>query len=347
MVSTDVKQPLLPVHSDTPLTDKKRRYHCSISAPTTNTQLESTKANALFPFPGSKLILGAIHPSFRQVILLLATYLGTGITCFFFVRHQLSGKKTNVIIDALYFCVVTMTTVGYGDIVPNSVLTKLLACAFVFFGMALVALFLSKAADYLVEKQEVLLIRGLHLRRKVGTSEMLKELETNGIRYKFIISAMFLLVLIAVGTAVLWRVEKLEFIDAFYCVCSTITTLGYGDKSFSTEGGRVFAIIWILASTVCVAQFFLYLAELNAERRQQLLTKRVLKRRMTFMDLEAADIDKDGVVGSAEFVIYKLKEMGKISQEDIAIVMEEFENLDVDHLGTLLVSDLLIAQSTE
>ncbi|KAK1306236.1 Two pore potassium channel a [Acorus calamus] len=50
---------------------------------------------------------------------------------------------------------------------------------------------------------------------------------------------------------------------------------------------------------------------------------------------------------SAEFVIYKLKEMGKISQEDIAIVMEEFENLDVDHLGTLLVSDLLIAQSTE
>ncbi|KAK1272527.1 Two pore potassium channel a [Acorus gramineus] len=346
MASTDVKQPLVSVHSTPPFTDtKKSRFHRSISAPTTDTQLESGKAKALFP--GSKLILGAIHPSFRQVILLLATYLGTGITCFFFVRHQLSGKKTNVIIDALYFCVVTMTTVGYGDIVPNSVLTKLLACAFVFFGMALVALFLSKAADYLVEKQEMLLIRGLHLRKKVGTSEILKELETNRVRYKFIISAVFLLVLIAVGTAVLWRVEKLEFIDAFYCVCSTITTLGYGDKSFSTEGGRVFAIIWILASTVCVAQFFLYLAELNAERRQQLLTKWVLKRRMTFMDLEAADIDKDGVVGSADFVIYKLKEMGKISQEDITIVMEEFENLDVDHSGTLSVSDLLIAQSTQ
>ncbi|KAK1315863.1 Two-pore potassium channel 1 [Acorus calamus] len=158
---------------------------------------------------------------------------------------------------------------------------------------------------------------------------------------------MFLLVLIVVGTIVLWRVEKLDLIDAFYCVCSTITTLGYGDKSFSSKGGRVFAIIWILTSTICVAQFFLYLTELNAEWRQQQLVKWVLRRRMTHMDLEAADIDKDGVVEAAEFVIYKLKEMGKISQEDITLVMEEFENLDVDQSGTLSVSDLLIAQSTQ
>lgn len=53
------------------------------------------------------------------------------------------------------------------------------------------------------------------------------------------------------------------------------------------------------------------------------------------------------VYSAAEFVIYKLKEMGKINQEDVALVMEEFENLDVDQTGTISNSDLLLAQSNE
>lgn len=39
--------------------------------------------------------------------------------------------------------------------------------------------------------------------------------------------------------------------------------------------------------------------------------------------------------------------MGKISQEDIAEVMEEFEELDVDQSGTLSLHDITVAQSTE
>ena len=49
---------------------------------------------------------------------------------------------------------------------------------------------------------------------------------------------------------------------------------------------------------------------------------------------------------AAEFVLYKLKEMGKISQEDIALVMKEFENLDADESGTLTASDIM-AQTTQ
>jgi potassium channel subfamily K len=48
----------------------------------------------------------------------------------------------------------------------------------------------------------------------------------------------------------------------------------------------------------------------------------------------------------AEFIIYKLKEMGKISQEDISLIMEEFEDLDVDQSGTLSASDIMLAQSS-
>ncbi|XP_042518980.1 two-pore potassium channel 1-like isoform X2 [Macadamia integrifolia] len=327
-------------------TTKKGRFRRCTSAPPLDFP-QSEKNGGGGSLPRSQFILGDLHPSFVQVASLLTIYLGVGAICFFLVRNQIGGEKTNGVLDAVYFCIVTMTTVGYGDLVPNTKLTKLLACAFVFSGMALIGLILSKAADYLVEKQEILLVKTLHMHHNVGASEIVKELQTNKLKYKFVVILIVLLLLILVGTIFLYRVEKLDLVDAFYCVCSTITTLGYGDKSFSTETGRVFAVFWILTSTICLAQFFLCLAELNTERRQHVLVDWVINRRTTSTDLEAADLDHDGVVRAAEFVIYKLKEMGKIKEEDIALVMEEFEDLDVDQSGTLSVSDLMLAQSSQ
>ncbi|XP_047314093.1 two-pore potassium channel 1-like [Impatiens glandulifera] len=216
-----------------------------------------------------------------------------------------------------------MTTVGYGDLVPSTVLSKLLACALVFTGMALVGFILSNAADHLVEKQKILLVKALHIKNNAGPDVI-------EAKYKCLIVLSVLLVMIVTGTIFFVKVEKFDLVDAFYCVCSTITTLGYGDKSFSTKGGRVFAVFWILTATIVLAQLFLYLAEMYTERRQRKLVKWVLEGKMTRRDLEIADIDNDGVVGPAEFAIYKLKEMGKISHEDVLLVMKEFDGFDFD-----------------
>ncbi|KAK3022639.1 hypothetical protein RJ639_045405 [Escallonia herrerae] len=247
---------------------------------------------------------------------------------------SIKGRKTNGILDAIYFCVVTMTTVGYGDLVPDSVLAKFLSCIFVFTGMALVGFVLSKAVDYIVEKEEILLVKAMHMREKVGPSEILKEAESNRARYKFLMALMLLLVLTVVGTLFLSQVEELNYFDAFYCVCATVTTLGYGDKSFLTEGGRLFAIFWILISTLSLAQLFLYLAELSTERRRRSLINWVLMRKTTISDLEIM------IKLAAEFIVYKLKEMGKITEEDISMVMEKFKSLDIDQSGTLSPSDV-------
>lgn len=204
---------------------------------------------------------------------------------------------------------------------------------------------LSRAADYLVEKQETLLVRAFHLRQSFGPTEILKELHTNKLRYKCYVTFLVLVVLFLTGTVFLVAYEKMPVIEAFYCVCSTVTTLGYGDKSFNSGTGRLFAVFWILTSTVCLAQFFLYVAELNAETKQRELVKWVLTRRITNNDLEAADLDEDGVVGAAEFIVYKLKEMGKIDEKDISGIMEEFEQLDYDESGTLTTSDITLAQT--
>ncbi|XP_073027605.1 two-pore potassium channel 1-like [Primulina eburnea] len=322
---------------------KGRRFRRSKSAPLNEFvpgEIDCTPE----PLPRSDSYLYTINPSFRRVIIYLVFYLAIGTLCFSFVMSTIIGVKTNGVLDSVYFCIVTMTTVGYGDLVPNSASTKLFACAFVFTGMALLALTISKGADYLVERQEVLLIKAMHLRRKLGPSDILKEMENNRVRYKCFMMLSILVVLIIVGTVFLVTVEKFSTIDAFYCVCSTVTTLGYGDKSFSTKAGRIFGIFWILTSTICLAQFLCYIAELNTEGRRKALVKWVLTKRMTNVDLEAADIDNDGTVDSAEFIIYKLKEMGKISEEDITLLLEEFDNLDVDQSGTISTRDLTLAQ---
>ncbi|NP_001312066.1 two-pore potassium channel 1-like [Nicotiana tabacum] len=349
MADSNIKQPLLHLPPQTcqnvaPMRRRLRRFKSAPMAEFFPGEINDTKDNQ--SLPRSDSILDKLHPSFRKVMFYLVIYLAIGTMCFYFVQNQIEGKKVNGVLDSVYFCVVTMTTVGYGDLVPDSTTSKLLASVFVFSGMALVGLVLSEGADYLVEKQETLLIKAMHVRRKVSPSEILKEIETNKLRYKCLVTTVSLVVLMVVGTVFLAKVEKLSTIDAFYCVCSTITTLGYGDKSFSTRAGRIFAVFWILTSTICLAQFFLYVAEVNTEKRRKELVQLVLTRRMTNVDLEEADLDNDGLVGAAEFVVYKLKEMGKINQDDVSLLLDEFENLDVDQSGTLSTTDLTLAQSS-
>lgn len=136
------------------------------------------------------------QPILLPVLLVLGLYLGVGTITFVLIRIQLDGTKTNDVVDTLYFCIVTMTTVGYGDLVPATTLAKLLSCFFVFTGMAIVGMLLSKAADYFVDKNEALVARAFHLRDKaINPTDILKEVETNKTKYKFMIVLILLVVL--------------------------------------------------------------------------------------------------------------------------------------------------------
>ncbi|XP_066338041.1 two pore potassium channel b-like [Miscanthus floridulus] len=355
MAENGVQQHLLHDgdRSKMPPPGRARRFRRCQTAPSHNAEQGSIllwqnmsrkgASGTLPPVPPNGMINGA-RPRFWLVGILLLAYLLAGTAAFYLAMDDMSGDRSgNRALDVLYFCVVTMTTVGYGDIVPSSDVAKLLACVFAFAGVALVGAFLSKAADYLVEKQEALVFRAVHLNH-ADDPKSLRDMEANKVRYKLYTATGLLAVVLASGMAFLMKVEGMRLVDAFYCVCATVTTLGYGDRSFSSTAGRAFAAAWITVSTLVVALFFLYAAELAAERRQRELAHWVLTRRTTSMDLEAADLDGDHRVSAAEFALYKLKELGKISQEEIAEFLEEFDELDVDHSGTLSSHDLAVAQ---
>ncbi|KAG0501657.1 hypothetical protein HPP92_001729 [Vanilla planifolia] len=160
------------------------------------------------------------------------------------------------------------------------------------------------------------------------------------IRMKVGIAVGVVVLCVGVGMVALRRLEHLDWIDSFYLAVMSVTTVGYGDKAFNTLWGRVFASFWLLVSTLAVARAFLYLVEARMSRRHRRFAKLVLQRDLTVEDLVAAAINQNGFISKSEFVIYKLKEMGRIGEKDILQICNQFNKLDPNNTGKIMLPDL-------
>jgi voltage-gated potassium channel len=59
------------------------------------------------------------------------------------IESQVPNSKIKTLLDALWWCVSAVTTVGYGDIVPVSVIGRTVAIFYMFFGISMIAILLS------------------------------------------------------------------------------------------------------------------------------------------------------------------------------------------------------------
>jgi voltage-gated potassium channel Kch len=77
---------------------------------------------------------GIILP--RRIVMVLVGVLGVG-TVFYHNVENLSW------LDSIYFCVVTLTTVGYGDITPQTAAGKIFTIFYILIGVGIIASSLS------------------------------------------------------------------------------------------------------------------------------------------------------------------------------------------------------------
>jgi voltage-gated potassium channel len=57
------------------------------------------------------------------------------------------------LLDAFYFCIVTLSTIGYGDFAPKTAAGKLFTIAYIIVGIGLLAIFAKRIAERLVDRR--------------------------------------------------------------------------------------------------------------------------------------------------------------------------------------------------
>ncbi|KAF4371727.1 hypothetical protein G4B88_030831, partial [Cannabis sativa] len=264
----------------------------------------------------------------RQAFFLLLIYLSLGVLIYSFNTDHFSGVETHPVVDALYFCIVTMCTIGYGDIAPLTPFTKVFACVFVLVGFGFIDILLSGVVNYVLDVQENIILTGMqqmdhddqnrhHNSNNSNNNHNHNHNHHHGfsardyiidvakgrmrIRLKVGLALGVVVLCISVGVMFLHYGEELDWVDSIYLSVMSVTTVGYGDRAFKTLKGRLFAAIWLLLSTLAVARAFLYLAEARIDKRHRRIAKWVLQREITVEDLLAADINHNGFIRVESF----------------------------------------------
>ena len=182
-------------------------------------------------------------------------YVGIGIG----VYGQLEGWNEA---STVYFLVVTATTVGYGDLCPETPAGRLFTCLYSLVGIIVLMSAMAPIVEWILEKrkwideliEESLEAAGIEEDQDasvsvedarlaalvdadgdgVVTREEAAELAGHKFNYTFkylrALSGPFLVFLIGLGLGL--GVLGLNIIDAIYFTVITMTTIGYGDMSF-------------------------------------------------------------------------------------------------------------------
>ncbi|KAL2473732.1 Two-pore potassium channel 3 [Forsythia ovata] len=177
----------------------------------------------------------------RQAVAFLIIYLTLGVVIYSFNKFNFKASETLPVVDALYFCIVTMCTIGYGDITPDSSATKLFSITFVLVGFGFIDILLTGMVSYVLDLQENYLFRtikgrGLHYPRSYIIDVKKGRMR---IRMKLALALCAVVLCIGIGVAVMHFVERLNLLDSFYLSVMSVTTVGYGDRAFTSLPGRI------------------------------------------------------------------------------------------------------------
>jgi hypothetical protein len=234
----------------------------------------------------------------RQAIVSVILYISIGVIVYMTNVEGFKGKSTFKLVDGLYFTIISLCTIGYGDIVPCTTFTKVFTCLFLLIGVRFVDIMLNGLLTNVLDKQRTVLLSTMDdnkLNKVFDTYMIDAEKKRSRGKMKVLLALGVVAGSISVCTIIVHEVEGLNWIDSFYLSVISVTTVGYGDYGFSTTAGRLSATICLFVSTLAVGKAFLFLTDLRMERRNRRTTKWILQKKMDNEPL-AADLGNDASV---------------------------------------------------
>jgi len=274
--------------------------------------------------------------STTKALAMVGCYMLIGIAAFSFIFE----KKT--IQHSLYLGVVTFTTVGYGDVVPQTRGSKIFCCFFALLGIGIIGIALGYVGQHLVQLQLVALKKKAE-ERTDGLRQSLVPSDISTPKWKAILVFVSpFTIMITVGAVFVGHFEKWDVVDSIYWCIMTGTSVGYGDIHPTKPETMWFSIIFIPLAAIVVSNTLGQIANIFIEREIKKANTKLLKREVTLEDLEAMNADGNGEVSPLEFVEHMLLVMQKVDRDLLEKLHVQFERLDADGSGGLQPDDLEI-----
>ncbi|KAL6133482.1 hypothetical protein ACLB2K_065719 [Fragaria x ananassa] len=186
-------------------------------------------------------------------------------------------------LDSLLFVIVTVTTIGYGNVTPNTNVAKYLVVAFVLLGTVMSAVFgnpLGDLVNAVGDKLEKWFFKSIKI-----TSDKTKRM------LKFFFAIGWIVFVVGTGFLGIWiwdatemrdttkmndngvnatnhnganatmhnGVNATHLVNATYFSVISAFTIGYGDFHFSAIAGKRFALVWLPLGTAIVGSATSYL----------------------------------------------------------------------------------------
>eukprot|EP00051_Salpingoeca_urceolata_P016439 m.217995 g.217995 ORF g.217995 m.217995 type:complete len:539 (-) comp18676_c0_seq6:131-1747(-) len=285
----------------------------------------------------------------KTAAILLLVYMTTGLLFYSFKHNALTSSSRFV--DVLYFTAVSLSTVGFGDVRPKSDSSRLFTCFFVLFGsvvigygIGLILTYFLDSAQAKVESMEDIIERNQFRYADAPTTDtdgdgdvdaddkpwptpcMIWRRQSSAVR-QLIKSLVLVLAMIGIGVAILMvdrRHENPSFTEALYFACITVTTVGYGDYTPTTDAGKIVCALYVLGATAVFAHAMGSVANLPLERRRRKLELKVLdqyRRGLTMKDLLSLvkGGESPGYITRSEFVLKMLYKLNKVPGRDTAL----------------------------
>merc|ERR1711998_270208 len=133
----------------------------------------------------------------------------------------------------------------------------------------------------------------------------------------------------------------LEPVDVVYMVSVSLTSVGYGDFSPTTQSARGFTVIWLMIGTLLVGNAFGSAADHFLQNRQQKLNKKNMQQTFDHSKIMKMDDDGSGEVNEIEFIATMLVKGNVVKQIELDDLQARFKELDKSGDGFIGEEDLV------
>ena len=231
--------------------------------------------------------------------------------------------------DAFYFCCTLLTTVGYGDIAPETVAGKAFTMVYILLGLTLVTTCIGTIISEGAQMASAGPPRLPSVRRELQSLAL---------------AVLLVLVVNCIGAYWAVHVDGVSVLDGFYWALITSTSVGLGDIE-TKDATRTFNTVYMLAAVGSVAYGLGKLVEVLCNIGKVRRIERFCARGVTTDLIAEIDVGGDGAVSRLEFASYMLVATGKLNQGDLNEVMALFDQYDLDGSGSIDQEDVALVNA--